>query len=79
MGLGFLTERPKALLKIEHSGTVFLRKAGQSLLRTPFHRLHEMFSNGPAHYYNLALRDAEVIYPPGCPVPPTEQWRLEDL
>ena len=29
-------------------------------------------------YYNLALRDAKVIYPPGCPVPPTEQWRLED-
>ena len=29
-------------------------------------------------YYNLALRDAEVIYPPSCPVSPAEQWRLED-
>ena len=29
-------------------------------------------------YYNLALRDAQVIYPPSCPVPPIERWRLED-
>ena len=29
-------------------------------------------------YYNLALRDAEVIYPPGCLIPPNERWRLED-
>ena len=29
-------------------------------------------------YYNLALHDAEVIYPPSCLVLPTEQWRLED-
>jgi glycosyltransferase involved in cell wall biosynthesis len=29
-------------------------------------------------YYNLALHDAEVIYPPSCLVLPAEQWRLED-
>ena len=29
-------------------------------------------------YYNLALQDAEVIYPPSCSVPPDRQWRLED-
>jgi glycosyltransferase involved in cell wall biosynthesis len=29
-------------------------------------------------YYNLALHDAQVIYPPSCLVLPTEQWRLED-
>jgi glycosyltransferase involved in cell wall biosynthesis len=29
-------------------------------------------------YYNLALRDAEVIYPPSCLIPPDERWRLED-
>jgi glycosyltransferase involved in cell wall biosynthesis len=29
-------------------------------------------------YYNLALHDAEVIYPPSCSVLPAEQWRLED-
>jgi glycosyltransferase involved in cell wall biosynthesis len=29
-------------------------------------------------YYNLALRDAEVIYPPSCLVLPAEQWRLEE-
>ena len=29
-------------------------------------------------YYNLALRDAEVIYPPSHPVPPAQQWRREE-
>jgi glycosyltransferase involved in cell wall biosynthesis len=28
-------------------------------------------------FYGLALRDAEVIYPPSCPVPQDERWRLE--
>jgi glycosyltransferase involved in cell wall biosynthesis len=29
-------------------------------------------------YYNLALHDAEVIYPPSSLVPPSQRWRLED-
>jgi glycosyltransferase involved in cell wall biosynthesis len=29
-------------------------------------------------YYNLALSDAEVIYPPSCVVPSAQRWRLED-
>jgi glycosyltransferase involved in cell wall biosynthesis len=29
-------------------------------------------------YYNLALRDAEVIYPPSCSVLPAEHWRQEE-
>ena len=29
-------------------------------------------------YYNLALHDAEVIYPPSCSVLPAEHWRLEE-
>jgi glycosyltransferase involved in cell wall biosynthesis len=28
-------------------------------------------------FYNLPLRDAEVIYPPSCPVSHDQQWRLE--
>jgi glycosyltransferase involved in cell wall biosynthesis len=29
-------------------------------------------------YYGMALEEAEVIYPPTAPVPPTQRWRLED-
>jgi glycosyltransferase involved in cell wall biosynthesis len=29
-------------------------------------------------YYGLALKEAEVIYPPTSRIPPAERWRLED-
>jgi glycosyltransferase involved in cell wall biosynthesis len=29
-------------------------------------------------FYDLALPNAKVIYPPSCPIPPAQRWRLED-